>query len=181
MFSFVPRPSHVSNVTRRKGACNIGMGLGTRLNECSQTFINVSYQNSLWKCARKGTYNRYLWLGPLQRPVCIHREGCAGRDRCHQRTGSEWCGTGWTVRERREQEEGWVGCKNKGNKVKQKLCIVGTLVYYHDDALFVEKHPYKAWPIMLAGWCIIKQNPMLIKRLLTSSPSQTPTHYWSSW
>ena len=49
---------------------------------------------------------------------------------------------------------GWVQKQRKQSQTK--LCIVGTLVYYHDDALFVEKHPYKAWPIMLAGWCIVK-------------------------
>lgn len=27
-----------------------------------------------------------------------------------------------------------LGLENNGNKVKQKLCIVGTLVHYHDDA-----------------------------------------------
>ena len=129
MFSLVPRPSHVSNVTCRKGTFQYATlkswewDWGWGLMSVLKLSLMWVYQNSLWKCARKGTYNRYLWLGPLQRPVCIHREGCAGRDRCHQRTGSEWCGTSWTVRERRKQE-GWVWVWKTTETKSNKNCVL---------------------------------------------------------
>lgn len=45
--------------------------------------------------------------------------------------------------------------ETKSNNSGLLKCIVGTytlimiVYYYHDDALFVEKYPYRAWSIML--------------------------------
>ena len=40
-----------------------------------------------------GVWGIYLWPGPPQRSLCIHREGYVDQGRCHQRTGDGWSGT----------------------------------------------------------------------------------------